>query len=274
MDNFIPCGYRTFTLLIFHSALFLCVFCNFRERSLVMSDHAWYWPFIALSGNTAPYSYRCPVWILWWCWKVPCFRLWAPVRRRGSRCAAEMSASHNQECMRYVKKANRGCPLLPRDKSISLLSKVAEEWELWDFSPLKWSGLIYLLSPLCIGIFLLCKYLSKVFTWCVGLKVISIFFSSPFFSPSSLCFERCQTRWLMISSDARRPSQKCILGFRIFFVVVVFFCCFFFPSVSQCFQFVCRAILLPWTPIPRAEDYVLIQHMYLAWNAKSVLLEE
>jgi len=45
-------------------------------------------------------------------------------------------------------------------------------------------------------------------------------------------------------------------------------------SASWCFQFVCRAILLPRIPMPRAEDYVIIQHMYSAWNAKSLLLEE
>ena len=89
----------------------------------------------------------------------------------------EMSASHTQECMCYVKKANRVCPLLPHDKSISMLSEIADKLVLWDFSLLKWSSLIYLLSSLHIGIFLLCKYLSKVFTWCVGLKVVSIFFS-------------------------------------------------------------------------------------------------
>lgn len=93
--------------------------------------------------------------------------------------------------MCLVKKVNRGegeCPLLPPDKSISLLSSMAVEWELWDFSLLKWSSLIYLFSSLHIDIFLLRKYLSKLFTWSVGLKVISIFFFSfsPFFSLISL----------------------------------------------------------------------------------------
>lgn len=93
----------------------------------------------------------------------------------------DVSGSCIQERTCYVKKANRGegeCPLLPPDKSISVLSEMAVEWVLWDFSLLKWSSLIYIFSSLHIGI----KYLSKVFTWSVGLKVISIFF------PLSLLF--------------------------------------------------------------------------------------
>lgn len=50
--------------------------------------------------------------------------------------------------------------LLP-DKSVSVLSEMAVEWELRDFSLLKWSNLSYLFSSFSIGIFLLCKFYLK-----------------------------------------------------------------------------------------------------------------
>lgn len=75
-----------------------------------------------------------------------------------------MSISCTQECMYCVKKANRGeeeSPLLLPDKSISVLSEMAVEWELRDFSLLKWSNLSYLFSFFNIGIFFLCKFYPK-----------------------------------------------------------------------------------------------------------------
>lgn len=121
----------------------------------------------------------------------------------------DVSGSCIQERTCYVKKANRGegeCPLLPPDKSISVLSEMAVEWELWDFSLLKWSSLIYIFSSLHIGIFLLCKYLSKVFTWSVGLKVISIFFPSlslVFFpsSPSASKDVKLNNWWFLLMPE-------------------------------------------------------------------------
>lgn len=97
----------------------------------------------------------------------------------------DVPASCTRGCC--VKKASRGeeeCPLLAPDKSISVLSEMAVKWECCDFSLQEWSSHVSLFSSLHIGIFFLCAYLSKVFTWSVGLKVTSIFF----FSPSLLFF--------------------------------------------------------------------------------------
>lgn len=120
-----------------------------------------------------------------------CMRRWAPsLSERKQMDCRDVPASCTQECTCCVKKAHRGeeeCPLLPPDKSISVLSEMAAKWELCDFSLQKWSSHIYLFSSLHIGIFFLCVYLSRVFTWSVGLKVISFFFplSLLFFFPSS-----------------------------------------------------------------------------------------
>lgn len=111
----------------------------------------------------------------------------------------ELSPSSEREqmdCRDPASAMHRGeeeCSLLPPAKSISVLSEMPVKW---DFSLQKWSSHVYLFSSLHTAIFFLCAYLSKVFTWSVGLKVISF----SFFFSFSLFFLSVVPLFLKMSS--------------------------------------------------------------------------